>query len=151
MSDPLPPPEPSQAPPPPQLPPAPPANSPPALSGLTENNWAIIIHLSAFLGWFGPGVLNIVAPLVIWLLKRPDSTYLDGVGKRVLNFQISYAIYFYALTVMTAVLMYVLIGFLLLPILGLFGIAWVALTIYGAIQESNGIAYRFPLTIQFLK
>ncbi|MDD5199754.1 MAG: DUF4870 domain-containing protein [Terrimicrobiaceae bacterium] len=138
MSDPLP----------PSLPPAP----PPAPSGsLNESQWAIAIHLSALIGFFVPGLLNVIGPLVIWLFKRPESAHLDAVGKRVLNFQISYAIYFHMLWLAAVVLTYILIGILLYPVIGLLALAWLALTILGAIKESNDEAYRFPLVIEFLK
>jgi uncharacterized Tic20 family protein len=140
MSDPLPP-----------VPPSPPA--PPAPSGvsLSESQWALAIHLSALFGFFGPGVLNIVGPLVIWLLKRPESRRLDEVGKRVLNFQISYAIYFHVLWLAATVLTWVLIGFLLYPFVPLLGAIWLGLTIFGAIRESNDEPFAFPFVIHFLK
>jgi uncharacterized Tic20 family protein len=140
MSD-LPPPSPA-----PQLPP----ETPRATS---DNSWALLIHLSALLHFLGatfPGA-NVVGPLVLWIIKRNDSAYLDEVGKRVLNFQISWAIYFALMWVAIAVLVWVLVGFLLIPIVGIMSIVWLIITIIGAIKESNGEAYRYPATIQFLK
>ena len=132
--------------PPPSLPPQPSVSIEPPASTSEDHTWALVLHLSALLHLLGasfPGV-NIVGPLVIWLIKKPDSPYLDEVGKRVLNFQISWAIYFAVLWLS----LFVIIGFVLLPI-GF--IAWLAFTIIGAIKESNREPYDFPLTIQFLK
>ena len=64
----------------PQLPPQdgpPPLD--PAVRSETERQWAIGIHLSALLGFAGPHLLNVVAPLIIWLIKKQDSSYLDAV------------------------------------------------------------------------
>lgn len=119
----------------------------------TDHTWALVIHLSALLHLLGgtfPGV-NVVGPLVLWLWKRSESSYLDEVGKRVLNFQISWAIYFAVLYAAIAVLIWVLIGFVLIPVVAIAAIAWLVITIIGAIKESNGEPYSFPATIQFLK
>ncbi len=118
-----------------------------------DHTWALVLHLSALLHLLGatfPGV-NVIGPLVIWLARRAESPYLDEVGKRVLNFQISWAIYFALLYAATAVLVWILIGFLLVPVAAIAMVVWLILTIVGAIKESNGEAFRFPLTIQFLK
>lgn len=128
-------------------PPLPPSNP----GGLSETQWAVAIHLSPLLVFVAPGVMNIVAPLIIWLLKRPESPRLDEVGKRVLNFQISYSIYCFALGLLAFLLTFILIGFLLVPLIPLLGIAWLVLVIIGAVKEGNGEQYRFPLVIDFLK
>jgi uncharacterized protein len=132
------------------LPPLPPSD---ASRISSDNTWALLIHLSALLHLVGatfPGA-NVVGPLILWLIKRHESPYLDEVGKRVLNFQISWAIYFAILWALTAVLVWVLIGFFLLPVIGILAIAWLVITIIGAIKESNREPYRFPWTIEFLK
>jgi hypothetical protein len=46
------------------------------------------------------------------------------------------------------VLMFVFIGFILLPVVLL---TQVILTIIGALEASKGNLYRYPLTIRFLK
>lgn len=131
------------------LPPAvPPATSlPPERSA--ERQWAIAIHLSALLSFLG--VTNVLGPLVLWLIKRPQSAYLDAVGKRVLNFQLSWLLYGVVGVLVTWVLMMVIVGILLIPVLAAASIAWLVFTILGAIKESNGEQYRFPLTIELLK
>ena len=50
--------------------------------------------------------------------------------------------------IVCALLIFVLIGILLLIILGL---AHIILTIIAAIKANNGEAYRYPLTIRFIK
>lgn len=126
------------------MPPAPPTpESPQPSSGLTDRQWAVFLNLSPLLSFVVPGVVNIVAPLVIWLIKKPDSAFLDRVGREVLNFQISFSIYL----AVAAALCLVLIGWVLLPITG---VIWFILTIIGSVKAGNGEEYRYPLTIRLL-
>ncbi|MDH5372172.1 MAG: DUF4870 domain-containing protein, partial [Acidimicrobiia bacterium] len=60
------------------------------------------------------------------------------------NFNLSFLIW----GVVSFLLMFVLIGFLLLPIVA---IAWLVLAIIGTLKVSNGEFYRYPLTVRFIK
>lgn len=117
---------------------------------LNDKQWAVILHLSGLLGLAIPGVGNWAAPLLIWLLKRSESTTIDSVGKEVLNFQISYTIYSAVLGLITAILVWILIGFLLIPLLFILAVVWLVLMIVAAVKASNGEFYRYPATIRFL-
>ena len=137
-------------------PPPPPQDAPPTLppaSGVdaTERQWALGLHLSALLGFAGPHLLNVIGPLIIWLIKKQDSPYLDSVGKRVLNFQLSYSLYGFAAITLFGLLWWLVIGFIFLPIYAIVGVAWLILTIIGAVKESNGETYEFPYVIKFLQ
>jgi uncharacterized Tic20 family protein len=126
------------------IPPIPqPPNVPQPSSGLTDRQWALFMHLSGLFGFAVIGIGNIVGPLVLWLVKKPESTFLERVGREVLNFQISFSIYM----LIASVLIWAFVGFLLAPVVG---ITWLVLTILGAVKASNGEEYRFPLTIRFL-
>ena len=87
---------------------------------------------------------SIIGPLILWLVKRADSPYLDEVGKEVVNFNISWAIY----TVLAALSIFALIGFILLPLVAL---AWLILVIIASVRTSEGKFYRYPLTIRLIK
>jgi uncharacterized protein len=87
---------------------------------------------------------NILGPLILWLIKRGESSYLDAVGKEVLNFNISWTIY----AAVAFLSIFVLIGVLLLPAIG---ITWLILAIIGAIKASDGKMHRYPLTIRLIK
>jgi hypothetical protein len=117
----------------------------PASSSESARSWCIGLHLSGLSGLILSFALaHIVVPLVIWLVKRADSQEIDAAGKEVLNFQISYTIY----SIIAGALCFVLIGFLLLPIVL---IVWLACIIIAAVKTSNGESYRYPYTIRFLK
>ena len=119
-----------------------PVPQPPSSSGMSNNQWAVILHLSALLGLVLP-VGNIIAPLILWLVKKADVPSLDQVGKDVLNFQISWSIYL----LLSGLSMFFCIGLVLLPVAA---IAWLVFLVLGAIKASNGERYNFPLTIKML-
>lgn len=128
-----PPPVPAPSAQPPPLPPAVPSS---------ENSLAVVMNLLGFAFFVFP-FGNIIAPLILWLIKRPESPYLDRVGKEVLNFQISYSIYAAA----AGALCFVLVGLLILPILFT---VWVVLMVVAAVKTSNGEEYKYPMTIRLL-
>jgi uncharacterized protein len=137
-------------------PPPPPQGGPPSLPEAqvvdsTERQWAIGIHLSALLGFAGPHLFNVIGPLIIWLIKKQDSAYLDSVGKRVLNFQISYSLYGFAAATLFGLLWWLVVGFIFLPIYAVVAVAWLILTIIGAVKESSGEAYEYPFVIKFFQ
>lgn len=88
--------------------------------------------------------IGIIAPILIWQTQKDKMPGLDAHGKMVTNFMISMTIYLFV----CFVLMFVLIGFLLLPVLGIIGIAF---PIIGAVKANNGELWDYPLTIKFLK
>lgn len=111
----------------------------------SDRSWCIGLHLSGLSGIvLGLALAHILVPLVIWLIKRADSPQIDATGKEVLNFQISFSIYF----LIAGMLCWLLIGFLILPVLF---IIWLVCTILAAVRASNGETYSYPMTIRFLK
>ena len=132
----------------------PPINEPPAVpptpnppSDPSTRQWTVILHLSALSGLVVP-FGNILAPLIIWLLKKVEMPALDPVGKDVLNFQITYAIYAVA-----SVIIAMVGSCLVIPIVLPFavGIAWLVFTILGGVKASNGETYVFPGVIKLIK
>lgn len=121
--------------------------------------WAMLAHLSALLGAFVlPFVGGIAAPLMIWLIKKDEMSFVEDQAKEALNFNLSMAIYgtvIGALMVISLLLTFVLIG---LPLMFLLIIAslglvtfWVVLTIVAAVKANEGVAYRYPLTLRLVK
>jgi uncharacterized protein len=96
----------------------------------------VLMHVLGLVGF------PIIGPLVIWLIKKDQSPYLDAQGREVLNFGVSMFIY----SLVCMMLVFVIIGFLLIPI---FGIAALVLSILGLIKASNGEVYRYPYIIRF--
>jgi uncharacterized protein len=126
-----------------------PESQPPAIppaGGVDEKQWKVILHLSALCGVIVPAG-NIIAPLAIWLIKKPEMPGLDAEGKNVLNFQISVLIYMIAAVVLAMVGSCLIIPIILPIVVGIF---WLVVTIIGGVKTSNGESYAFPLTIKML-
>lgn len=87
---------------------------------------------------------TIIGPLIIWLIKREESDFVDYHGKEYMNFFISFAIYSFVSTL----LMIILIGFVLIFIVG---IVYFIFTIIALIKAYSGERYRIPLVIRFIK
>lgn len=102
-----------------------------------EKNMVVLLHALSF-------VTGFIGPLLIWLMKREDSTLIDQQGKDVLNFHISFYIY----TFISACSMFIFIGILILPIVMLI---YFILMIVGLVSALNHGQYKYPLTISFLK
>ena len=102
-----------------------------------ERQWGMIAHLSALVGFVIPfGTL--IGPLIIWQMKKNEMPYVDEQGKEALNFQITVAIAF----VVCALLAFILIGFLFMPIVG---IGALVLTVIAGIKANEGDGYRYPI------
>jgi uncharacterized protein len=108
-----------------------------------EKQWAMILHLSLLAGFVIP-LGGLIAPIIIWQLKKKDLPSIDAHGKVVVNWILSALIY----TIISIVLVFVLIGILLLMILGVLAVAF---PIIGAIKAGNGELWKYPLSIQFFK
>ena len=108
-----------------------------------ERNWAMGAHLSTFLGSVIP-FANIIAPLIVWLVKKDEMTFASEQAKEALNFQITVTI----ASFVAAILIFVFIGFLLLPLIL---ITDIVLTIMAAIKASEGEGYRYPMTLRLIK
>jgi uncharacterized Tic20 family protein len=129
--------------PPPPSPVAPPPPSDNGLPSSEQRQWAMFAHLSALIGLIVP-FGNVLGPLVIWLVQKDKMAFVDDQGKEALNFQITV----FGAAVISFFLMFILIGFLLIFVVGLGALVF---TIIAAIKANEGVAYRYPLTIRLIK
>jgi uncharacterized Tic20 family protein len=131
-------------------PPPPPAGTPSA----EEKQWALFVHLSALLGVFLTGFMfgwgAFLGPLIIWLVKKDTMPFVNDQGKEALNFNITLAIVGVVLLLLT--IMTLGVGLLIaLPVGVLVGIGWLVFTIIAAIKASEGVAYRYPISLRLIK
>ena len=108
-----------------------------------ERSLGLACHLLAFVGMVFP-FGNILGPLVIWLVKKDDSAFVDDQGKEALNFNITISIAGFVAFLLT----FVVIGAILLPIICIF---WLVMTIVAAVKANGGEHYRYPLKIRLIK
>ena len=104
------------------------------------NTWATILHLSVFAGYVVPAA-GLIAPILIWQLKKNELPGLDAHGRVVANFMVSMLIY----GLVAGVLCFVIIGIPLLIALGIVGIVF---PIIGAIKASDGQVWQYPLMLK---
>lgn len=115
--------------------------SPSAGGELTSSNqddrtMSMIAHL-------GGGIGGFLVPLIVWLIKKEQSKFIEQEGKEALNFQLN-------------ILVYQLIA--LIPSACLFGVPTLAIYVYGLVmgiiaglKANKGEPYRYPATIRVIK
>ena len=102
-----------------------------------EKNMAMLIYLlGIFTGFIGP--------LILWLMKKEQSPFLNDQGKEVLNFQITTLIAY----VGCVILMFIVIGIFLMPVVL---ICYLVFMVIGLLKAKDGLAYRFPFALRLLK
>lgn len=105
-------------------------------------NWAMGCHLAALAGFVIP-FGSVIGPLVVWLMKREESGFVDRQGKEALNFQITMLIAF----LVSLVLVFVLIGFLLIAAVVIFDLIMI---IVATIKASEGEDFRYPVSLRLV-
>ncbi len=88
--------------------------------------------------------IPVIPQLVMWLIRRDASPFLDDHGKEALNFQISILL----LSAMAGMLIIVGIGLLFLLALPWF---MIICTIVAGVKAAQGQYFRYPMTIRLIK
>ena len=109
----------------------------------TERNWAMFCHLAAF-GCFLFPFGGILGPLICWLSKKDESTWVNENGKASMNFQLSILLYL----VLTIPLCFILIG---IPILAVIWTLRIVCIIIASVKASKGEEFKYPLAIPFIQ
>ena len=122
-------------PPPPQSPQPPYAPQP--MSQSDERLWATLAHAGVILFGFIP-------PLIIWLVFRERSAFVNDQAKEALNWSILMAI----ASFIGAITTIAFIGFIILPVVG---IAILVFGILAAIAANKGEQYRYPFNWRIIK
>ncbi len=109
----------------------------------SERNFAIAMHLSVLAGTILWPLMFM--PLVLWLIQKDKSAFVDDHGREVLNMLISCFIILPCLLV---------IGVLTVFLGWVAAIAWGIVIfinmIRGAVAGSNGEFFRYPMIFRFL-
>mgnify|MGYP002332331320 FL=1 len=139
-----------------------------------ENTNAFLIHISAFAGFVFP-FGSIITPLIVWQTLKDRSQFLDEQGKEAVNFNITYSLYMFILSLAIVPFfirnlfngwnnhsygfdwnfdlgfgsLFGIIGFA--SFAGIIGLIKIALIILASIKANKGENYRYPLTIKFVK
>ena len=144
--------------------PPPPAQTPPsqpswpqpaaagAMSGQEQRNWAMGAHLSALvLALFGG--LAVIGPLVVYLIKKDEDTFVAEHSREALNFQLTWLIggFVFGLLAVIGALLTIGIGLIVIVPLGIgLFVAWLVFTIKAGMAASRGEYYRYPMTVRMV-
>lgn len=99
-----------------------------------EKTMAILSHILTF-------VAAIIAPLIIYLIKKDESDFVRWHARESLNFQITVLIICIALFI-------TIVGILLLWVVGIFSLICV---IIATIRASEGKLYKYPFSLRLIK
>ena len=110
--------------------------------------WAMLCHLGGLAGFIFP-FGNIILPLVLWQIKKDESSFIDEQGKEAVNFQISMTLY---LLVGVALCFITCVGAVLIPFIAIaIGMFDLIFLLIAAVKANNGQSYQYPLIIRLIK
>ena len=99
-----------------------------------ERTLAILVHVLSIFFWIFPG-------LIIWLIKKEESSFVSDHAKEAMNFQIT-------LTILYIILFITIIGWVFL------WVPWVLQLVFcivAAIKASDLKLFRYPFTLRLIK
>lgn len=143
-----------------------------------QKNIATFIHLSTFSRFVIP-LGNYIGPIILWMVNKDKSEFVDSHGKQAINFQISILLYALIIGTLTipffifnvfneldfvdfhgfhnfsinigepSPLLYITGGLGFLAIIGF--ILEMVFIVVASLKARDGELYKYPLTINFLK
>ena len=120
--------------------PPPPSATPSAATpnGSSERAYAAVLHLSTF-------PFPLLGPLVMWLIQKDTSSFVDHHGREALNFQLTLVAAGFVLCLVSFVTCG--LGAIVAVPVGLaLAVANIVLTIMAAVRAHEGVRCRYPMT-----
>ena len=114
------------------------------MSAQDERTWSIIAHLSILLNLI-TAIGGPVAALIIWLVYKDRSQKVAFHALQSFWYQVAWIVILSVGWFITYVLMFVLIGFLLIPVMAIASIVPFVNQCYAAYKISQGDDYRYPI------
>lgn len=112
-----------------------------------ERTLVVAAHLlGLFAGFLGP--------LIVWLIRKDQSAFVDDQAKEALNFQLTVLIAAVALGVMSVVLGVLTLGIaslLMMPLFVVIGVGVLVLCIVAAVAANGGERYRYPVCWRLIR
>lgn len=109
-----------------------------------QRKWGMAIHLAALTGLLLPLGL-VLGPMIVWMLKKNDSAYLDSQGKKALNFQ---------LTILIIAFVFAVLSILVRPVISIAfmaGMAGIVFAIMASIKTYKGKDFNYPFSLKIFK
>lgn len=115
-----------------------------------EKTFGMLCHLSALAGLFFP-FGNFLGPLIVWLIKKDSSTFIDGEGKSAMNFQLTVLIANCVLLILGIILSFICIGIVFFILMGVVFIVTYVYAVIAGISANEGKPYSYPYSMKFFK
>jgi uncharacterized Tic20 family protein len=115
-----------------------------------EKTLSVLAHLSIFLNLV-TGFLGPVAALIIWLVYRDRSSNVGFQALQSMWYQVAWLVILVAGWTVTTLLMFVLIGFLLVPVMALITVVPFVHSAYAAYRVSKDGEFHYPLIADMIQ
>ena len=115
-----------------------------AVSAQDEQTWSMLAHLSVLLNII-TGIGGPIAALIVWFVYRDKSQRVAFHALQSLWYQVAWAVILAVGWFITVVLMFVLIGFLLVPVMAIASLVPFVHQCYAAYKVYQGTDYRYPV------
>lgn len=123
---------------------------PSGMSARDERTWSIAAHLSMMVnlvtGFVGP-----LVALVIWLVYRDRSSKVASHALQSMWYQVAWVIILAVGWTITTLLMFVLIGFLLVPVMVILSVVPFVHAGYAAYRVNRDGEYRYPFIADLIE
>ncbi len=108
-----------------------------------ERVWATISHLGLVASFIVP-LGNIILPLILWLVHKDKSAYVNHHSKEALNFQLTMTI----AAIIGGILSFIFIG---IPILIAVLVVDIVYSVIAALKANQDQLYEYPLNWRMVK
>jgi uncharacterized protein len=116
------------------------------LSESEDRQWASFAHLG--------GILGFLPSLIIWLVFKDRGAFTNREAKEALNFQITAAIAWVALAILSSILTVATFGIFTVIAPLLYLALWAAIIVFsilGFMKAKDGVPYRYPVALRLIK
>jgi uncharacterized protein len=139
--------------------------------------WSMLLHFSLLAGLVVP-YAGMIAPIIIWMLKKEELPEINPHGKIVVNWVIS--VFIYGMVLFTIAYLFIIlmaffftnklnvnidngsidllsfssfgiVWFLVFILITAFGLFNIIFPIIGGVKASNGEAWQYPLSLRIIK
>ncbi len=124
--------------------------APPLIGGVTlgqgklqESDERTMGMLAHILG----GVVSFLGPLIIWLIKKDESPFVNDQGKEALNFQITVTIGYVVCIIIGLIPWVGCVTAILVPALLIGNLVF---AILGGLEANKGKVYRYPFALRLI-
>lgn len=114
------------------------------MSAQDERTWSMLAHLSVLLNLI-TGIGGPIAALVIWLVYKDRSSRVSFHALQSLWYQVAWAVILFVGWTATFILSFILIGFLLMPVMLVASLVPFVHQCYAAYKVNQGVDYRYPV------